>query len=89
MEIEATKKKDLTKLIKTLDLEKYRSQSYNNDVLKELFGFTIPKTIKEVTFTNSKKLFGKLVTKNKPLFNKIADEQKDKYKELKLKISNK
>ena len=33
MEIEAVKKRDLTKLIKTLDLEKYRSQSYNNDVL--------------------------------------------------------
>ena len=85
MEIEAVKKRDLTKLIKTLDLEKYRSQSYNNDVLNELFGFTIPKTDKEVTFNNSKKLFGKLVTKNKALFNKIIDEQKTKYKEIKIK----
>lgn len=89
MEIEAVKKRDLTKLIKTLDLEKYRSQSYNNDVLNELFGFTIPKSDKEVTFTNSKKLFGKLVTKNKPLFNQIVDEQKEKYKELKSKLKKK
>ena len=80
MEVEAVKKKDLIKLIKKLDLEKYRSQSYNNDILKELFGFTIPKTEKQVTFNNSKKLFSKLVTKNKPLFNKIVDEQKAKYK---------
>lgn len=86
MEVEAVKKRDLTRLIRTLDLEKYRSQSYNNDVLKELFGFTIPKNDKEVTFNNSKKLFGKLVTKNKPLFNQIVDEQKEKYKELKLKL---
>ena len=86
MEIEAVKKRDLTRLIKILELEQYRSQSYNNDVLKELFGFTIPKTDKEVTFNNSKKLFGKLVTKNKPLFNQIIDEQKEKYKELKLKL---
>ena len=86
MEIEAVKKRDLTRLIKILDLEKYRSQSYNNDVLNELFGFTIPKNDKEVTFNNSKKLFGKLVTKNKPLFNQIVDEQKEKYKELKLKL---
>jgi predicted adenylyl cyclase CyaB len=86
MEIEAVKKRDLTRLIKILELEQYRSQSYNNDVLNELFGFTIPKSDKEVTFINSKKLFGKLVTKNKPLFNKIVDEQKEKYKELKLKL---
>ena len=86
MEVEAVKKRDLTRLIKTLDLDKYRSQSYNNDVLKELFGFTIPKLEKEITFTNSKKLLGKLVTKNKPLFNQIVDEQKEKYKELKAKI---
>jgi len=89
MEVEATKKKDLIKLIKKLDLEKYRSQSYNNDILKELFGFTIPKTEKQVTFNNSKKLFSKLVTKNKPLFNKIVDEQKAKYKELILTLRNK
>ena len=89
MEVEAVKKRDLTKLIKTLDLEKYRSQSYNNDVLKELFGFTIPKTDIEVTFNNSKKLLGKLVTKNKPLFNQIVDEQKEKYKELKTKLPKK
>lgn len=89
MEIEAVKKRDLTKLIKTLDLEKYRSQTYNNDVLNELFGFTIPKTDKEVTFNNSKKLFSKLVTKNKALFNKIIEEQNIKYKELKLKLKNK
>ena len=89
MEIEAVKKRDLTRLIKTLDLEKYRSQSYNNDVLKELFGFTIPKLEKEITFTNSKKLLGKLVTKNKPLFNQIVNEQKEKYKELKAKLRKK
>ena len=89
MEVEAVKKKDLIKLIKKLDLEKYRSQSYNNDILKELFGFTIPKTEKQVTFNNSKKLFSKLVTKNKPLFNKIVDEQKAKYKELILTLRNK
>ena len=51
--------------------------------------FKIHKKDKEVTFTNSKKLFGKLVTKNKPLFNQIVDEQKEKYKELKLKLSKK
>ena len=89
MEVEAVKKRDLTRLIKALDLAQYKSQSYNNDVLKELFGFTIPKTDKEVTFTNSKKLFGKLVTKNKSLFNQIVDEQKDKYKELKSKLNKK
>lgn len=89
MEVEAVKKKDLIKLIKKLDLEKYRSQSYNNDILKELFGFTIPKTEKQVTFNNSKKLFSKLVNKNKPLFNKIVDEQKAKYKELILTLRNK
>ena len=89
MEIEAVKKRDLTRLIKILDLEKYRSQSYNNDVLKELFGFTIPKLEKEITFTNSKKLLGKLVTKNKPLFNQIVNEQKEKYKELKAKLRKK
>ena len=89
MEVEKKKKKDLIKLIKKLDLEKYRSQSYNNDILKELFGFTIPKTEKQVTFNNSKKLFSKLVTKNKPLFNKIVDEQKAKYKELILILRNK
>jgi len=89
MEVEAVKKRDLTKLIKTLDLEKYRSQSYNNDILNELFGFTIPKTDKEVTFNNSKKLFSKLVTKNKTLFNQIVDEQKEKYKELKSKLKKK
>ena len=57
--------------------------------VKELFGFTIPKSDKEVTFNNSKKLFGKLVTKNKPLFNQIVDEQKEKYKELKSKLKKK
>ena len=86
MEIEAVKKRDLTRLIKLLDLAQYKSQSYNNEVLNELFGFTIPKTDKEVTFLNSKKLFGKLVTKNKPLFNQIVEAQKEKYKELKTKL---
>ena len=89
MEVEAVKKRDLTRLIKVLDLAQYRSQSYNNDVLNELFGFTIPKSDKEVTFMNSKTLFGKLVTKNKALFNQIVNDQKEKYKELKSQLNKK
>ena len=85
MEVEANKKKDLLNLIKKLDLEQYKSNKLEHSILFELFGFTIPKSDKEITFNNTKKLFGKLVSKNKTLFNKIVDEQKLKYKELKLK----
>lgn len=88
MEVESTKKKDLISLIKKLDLEKYKNTSFNNAILYELFGFKIPKTIQEVTFNNCKKLLGTMVVKNKPLFNKIVQEQKEKYKNLKLSKKN-
>jgi adenylate cyclase, class 2 len=78
IEVEAKDEKDLTNVMKILDLPK---PSGNIDMYYEQYG--VPKDRKlsgDLTIDNVKEKFGKMITKNKTQFNKIVKEQKVFYK---------
>jgi predicted adenylyl cyclase CyaB len=82
MEIESKTKKELDSITKKINMINYKYDSQKNNIIMDLYGFTIPKDI-DLTFNNCKKQIGKYVIKNKNIFNKTIREQLELYNKLK------
>lgn len=85
MEVESPTLKELNNLTTKLNLNEFKVSDPTKSITEDLYGFTISKTILNLTFDSVKKELLPLVKKNKSEFIKIVDEQKKLFKKIKSK----
>ena len=78
MEVESPDKNDLDELCKKLNLDSSMMLKKGARMMHEIFGIELPKNT-DFTFSNTKKVLGKYVTKNQNQFTELMEHQKKLY----------